>query len=274
MATAKRRRKKSHSQLGALVTLTALSAVAIFGIAWWGKRTAFSIFVTTASPRSKKYRQLWFPGRPKSLLPMFRPGKKPRLIAKSAWTIHLRPLLRSLLHRPETSQGRRRRQARPRRHPVPLRPPSHPRHEKPNRRPSRTRGCRSLRTRLGSKPRSCCKISSNPSWHRAKLPEQKSALAEKIIKQADGTQDDPTSKYAMLQESLRLGIELADIAVIEKAIDRLASNYVVNASQTLIDSLEKLAQRPRLPPLSKNLAEVALEPILETFAALKATMAN
>ena len=62
---------------------------------------------------------------------------------------------------------------------------------------------------------------------QAKLPEQKSVLAERLLKQADSTANDPAAKYATLQEALRLAIDIGDAAVLQEAINALAATYVV-----------------------------------------------
>ncbi len=101
---------------------------------------------------------------------------------------------------------------------------------------------------------------------QAKLPEQKLALAEKILAQADITRDDSASKYAMLQEARRLAIDVADAAMLDKVIKSLSTSYEVDAAETWIESLEKAGQKPRLPPVNKSLVEAALGPMDELVA--------
>ena len=74
---------------------------------------------------------------------------------------------------------------------------------------------------------------------QAKLPEQKAALAGKLLRQADAVRNDPTSRYVMLQESLRLSEDASDMAILGRAINSLARMYVVDASLIWIDALEK-----------------------------------
>jgi serine/threonine protein kinase len=92
----------------------------------------------------------------------------------------------------------------------------------------------------------------------AKLPEQKSALIEKLFKHADATKDDPASKYVMLEEALRLAIDIADVTALDKVINALTTTYVSDANDMWIEALEKAAQKSRSPQISKSLAEAAL----------------
>ncbi len=94
---------------------------------------------------------------------------------------------------------------------------------------------------------------------QAKAPDQKLALAEKILAQADSTRDDPAAKYAMLQQALRLAVEIADVRVLHEVIDTLATGYTVNPAEIWIESLEKAGQKQRPPAINKSLAEAAIK---------------
>jgi serine/threonine protein kinase len=101
---------------------------------------------------------------------------------------------------------------------------------------------------------------------QAKSPEQKSALADKLLKQADATRDDPTFRYVLLQESLRLCADATDMALVERVIKSLSSAYVLDASEVWIDALEKVAQKSGTPQLSKRLVKAALRGVDEATA--------
>jgi len=101
---------------------------------------------------------------------------------------------------------------------------------------------------------------------QAKLPEQKSVLAERLLKQADSTPNDPAAKYATLEESLRLAIDIGDAAVLQEAIDALAATYVVDAPETWADALETTTKKPHVPPINRSLAEAALGQMDQSMA--------
>ncbi len=101
---------------------------------------------------------------------------------------------------------------------------------------------------------------------QAKLPEQKSALADKLFREAGATRNDPASRYVMLQEALRLGEDAADLPTIERAIKSLRSAYVVDVLEMWVDALPKAAQKSGSPLFSKRLAGEALKHVDEAAA--------
>lgn len=95
----------------------------------------------------------------------------------------------------------------------------------------------------------------------AKLPEQKSALIEKLFEQAGVTTDDPASKYVLLEETMRLAVDIADVAALDRVINVIMKTYVSDADELWIEALEKTTQKPRSPQINKSLAEAAAQRI-------------
>ncbi|MBA4016512.1 MAG: hypothetical protein C0483_04935 [Pirellula sp.] len=82
----------------------------------------------------------------------------------------------------------------------------------------------------------------------AKTPEQKAALAAKLTDQANQTQDDPASRYVLLNEARTLALDGASAEALQSALQSLIRNYEVAASTTLVEGWTALTKRPRVDP--------------------------
>ncbi|MCE9603885.1 MAG: leucine-rich repeat domain-containing protein [Planctomycetia bacterium] len=80
----------------------------------------------------------------------------------------------------------------------------------------------------------------------AKTPDQKGALAVKLLEQAKQTFDDPTSRYLLLSEARALATEASSLETLRDALTPLVEEYDVNEVTTLIDAWTALQKRPRI----------------------------
>lgn len=67
-------------------------------------------------------------------------------------------------------------------------------------------------------------------YAKTKTPEDKLALAAKLLEQGQQTNDDPVAKYTCLAEALRLSTEAGALHASDAAIKQLAEFYAVDAS--------------------------------------------
>jgi serine/threonine protein kinase/Leucine-rich repeat (LRR) protein len=96
--------------------------------------------------------------------------------------------------------------------------------------------------------------------------EEKTALAEKLIQQAAGANDDPAGRYAMLVEARRLAVDAGDTKSLEKAIAALARDYEVEEVESLAESWEELLKKLRPAAVNKAVMEAALAKVDEAVA--------
>ncbi|HWC89555.1 MAG TPA: protein kinase, partial [Pirellulales bacterium] len=104
-------------------------------------------------------------------------------------------------------------------------------------------------------------------YAQAKQPEDKAALAEKLLKQSQETKDDAAALYTLLQEARELAVEAANPALAEKAISALASNFAVDSAKELAASLDAMTGKPHPAEANHKIAEAALGRIEEALAA-------
>jgi hypothetical protein len=100
----------------------------------------------------------------------------------------------------------------------------------------------------------------------AKKPEEKAALAGKLLKQAAESHDDAASHYVLLSESQTLAIDAADVDLLVRITSELGSHFSVDALQLLSEDLENSALKAHPAPAFKPLADAALERIDEALA--------
>ncbi|HEY5314151.1 MAG TPA: hypothetical protein VIK18_16585 [Pirellulales bacterium] len=100
----------------------------------------------------------------------------------------------------------------------------------------------------------------------AKKPEDKQALAEKLLKKAQETRDEPASAYAMLEQAQSLAIDSADAPLLAKIVTELGSRFEVEPLELLAGDLEKANQKSHPSAAFKGVAETALEQVDDALA--------
>ncbi|MCE9565102.1 MAG: hypothetical protein K8U57_23980 [Planctomycetes bacterium] len=90
-----------------------------------------------------------------------------------------------------------------------------------------------------------------------KTPADQKALAQKLLKLAGETTDDPVSRYVMLRDAREFAQGIADPTVTLQAIDSLAKWYQINGPAQQLASLEKILAATTIPATVKIVAEAA-----------------
>ena len=93
-------------------------------------------------------------------------------------------------------------------------------------------------------------------YAKLKQSDEKLALAGKLMQQALKSLDDPTGKYVMLREALRLAIDAGDPNAVEQSATALTSVYDLDEFDTLADSWDDLLDKTRPAGVNKAVAEV------------------
>ncbi|HWC91124.1 MAG TPA: hypothetical protein VG433_15750, partial [Pirellulales bacterium] len=101
----------------------------------------------------------------------------------------------------------------------------------------------------------------------AKKAEDKQALAEKLLKKAQETRDEPASAYAMLEQARTLAVDAADAPLLARIATELGSRFDVEPLELLADDLEKANQKSHPSAAFKTIAETALEQVDDALAA-------
>ncbi|HEX4147699.1 MAG TPA: hypothetical protein VHY20_01875, partial [Pirellulales bacterium] len=101
----------------------------------------------------------------------------------------------------------------------------------------------------------------------AKKAEDKAALAEKLLKQAQDSRDDPASVYVMLGEARNLAGDAADAALTVRLISELGNRFQVDPLELLAEDLERATQKSHPSAAFKAIAEAALEHVDEALDA-------
>ncbi|KKM13298.1 hypothetical protein LCGC14_1717630, partial [marine sediment metagenome] len=81
-----------------------------------------------------------------------------------------------------------------------------------------------------------------PDFVQAKTLDEKSEVAKKILKLAEGTQDEPTERYVLLRVARDVATQSGDADTTTSAIDRLVTEYQVDAVAMQEKSLTKLSK--------------------------------
>lgn len=98
-------------------------------------------------------------------------------------------------------------------------------------------------------------------YAKLKQPDDKSALAGKLIQQAVKSLDDPTGRYIMLREAQRLAIDAGDTRALDQSVSALTSTYDLDEFDTLADSWDDLLDKTRPTQINRAVAESALAKI-------------
>lgn len=97
-------------------------------------------------------------------------------------------------------------------------------------------------------------------------PEEKAALAGKLLKQADGTKDDLAAKYVLWREASALAAQGGDVETALAAVDQMAAVFAVDAVAlkktvlTTVGSVTRDAELSRALGAMKNLIEKPDDP--------------
>lgn len=92
----------------------------------------------------------------------------------------------------------------------------------------------------------------------AKTASQRVSLADKLLRQAASTVDDPAGRFAMLQMAQKLATDSADLAILERAIIGLTSTFAVDGDEIRCEGFKHISEKSLPPKLNKALAEASL----------------
>lgn len=90
-------------------------------------------------------------------------------------------------------------------------------------------------------------------------PADKALLVEKLLRQADRTDDDPTARYALLVDARDMAIDLGHQPLLDWAIDELVWSYKLDLAAVSAEAYEQMSRKRILPPAARTLAVTALE---------------
>ncbi len=102
---------------------------------------------------------------------------------------------------------------------------------------------------------------------QAKKPDEKIALAEKLIKQSRESGGDEASQYVLLDEARSLAVDAGALSLLSRVSVQLAGIYRVDAIELLADGLDVIIARPHPVAVYKESAESALVLIDQAIAA-------
>ncbi|HWC88695.1 MAG TPA: hypothetical protein VG433_03550, partial [Pirellulales bacterium] len=94
--------------------------------------------------------------------------------------------------------------------------------------------------------------------NQARQPDEKAALAKKLIEQGEQTQDNPAAQYALLDQARQLAIAAADMKRIEWSVAAISQRFQLAADTAMADAWNEVSQKSRTPAASKTVAEAAL----------------
>lgn len=87
----------------------------------------------------------------------------------------------------------------------------------------------------------------------------KAALAVKLLKHAKTTTDDPSEKFALLQEASQLAVAAGDIGVAEQILNELIAHFEIDAINSRSSLYKQLYTTVKPGALQEQLAEVFLK---------------
>jgi hypothetical protein len=95
-------------------------------------------------------------------------------------------------------------------------------------------------------------------WQTFPLQSEKQALAKNLIEMANGTKDDPASRFVMLRLAKDISAQASDGQTAFQAIDTMAETFHVDANAMKMAVLTKFADAAQKPAQHKSVAEQAL----------------
>jgi hypothetical protein len=103
-------------------------------------------------------------------------------------------------------------------------------------------------------------------WAAAKSFGQKKELAQKLLKGADESENDPAGRYVLLQLARDIGTQVTDGGLAFTAIDKMAEDYQVDDVEMKLAVLTAFSKRTKLQGDHKALAEQAVGMVDATIA--------
>jgi serine/threonine protein kinase len=88
-----------------------------------------------------------------------------------------------------------------------------------------------------------------------KSPADQLALAQKLLRQAGETADDPKARFVLLREARDLALQAGDLEIALAAIDDMALGFEIDVLSTKNSALTKLASSARSAEAASSLAE-------------------
>ncbi len=102
---------------------------------------------------------------------------------------------------------------------------------------------------------------------KAKTPDAKAALAEKLLKAAGETTDNPASRYVLLRKTVDVAVGAGDAAKSLAAINELAINWDIDGLKLEQETLGRLVSAVRTPEAQADFARQADVVAGQAFAA-------
>lgn len=81
----------------------------------------------------------------------------------------------------------------------------------------------------------------------AKSPPQKRALAKKLLSDAEGTRNDPTTKFALLSQVRKTAVQSGDVDIAISAVEAIYTEFAVNHSTLALDVLKDVMKNIKTP---------------------------
>jgi hypothetical protein len=88
---------------------------------------------------------------------------------------------------------------------------------------------------------------------KAKKAEQKSSLAQKLLREARQVEDDPASYYVLLREAAELATMAGDAATMRGAFDEMGRTFRVEDLGLKADSLKRMGMAAKTPDAARSL---------------------
>jgi hypothetical protein len=92
-----------------------------------------------------------------------------------------------------------------------------------------------------------------------KKPPELVTVANKFLKEATDTEDNPTVQYILFREAGDFAARGGDLELVFKCLDELSERFAINAMEMKIASLTRASQATLSPAAAKALAEITLE---------------
>jgi hypothetical protein len=86
-----------------------------------------------------------------------------------------------------------------------------------------------------------------------KAPEDRKALARKLLESARGTKSDPASLYVLLREAAEIAASMGDVKTTMAAADETVARFELDAAKLRADALERARRAVRTPEALRDL---------------------
>lgn len=98
-----------------------------------------------------------------------------------------------------------------------------------------------------------------PDYAAKKKPADYVVVANKFVKEAADTDDNPTVQYVLFREAGDMAARGGDLDLVFKCLDELAERFTINVLEMKMGSLTRASQGTLTPAAGKAIAEVAVE---------------